>query len=109
MSRPKKRPGPEGGKRDENRKKRSADLQKAALALFLARGIESVTIDEIMDRSKMAKGSFYRYFADKEDLVESLFLAVRGRVVDAFASAESELRAAASNDALMTAYQGLAV
>jgi len=67
-----RRPGKVGGKRDLNRKKRVADLCDAALGLFLARGIANVTIDDIVKQAGVAKGSFYRYFDNKEALVASL-------------------------------------
>ena len=44
---PKERPGPPGGKRDVNRKRRTHAIARAALGLFLERGVESVTIDDI--------------------------------------------------------------
>ena len=66
------RPGAVGGKRDLNRRKRVQDLVDAGLALFLARGIEAVTIDEVAREAGMAKGNFYRYFRDKADLVEAV-------------------------------------
>ena len=66
------RPGAVGGKRDLNRRKRVQDLVDAGLTLFLARGIEAVTIDEVAREAGMAKGNFYRYFRDKADLVEAV-------------------------------------
>lgn len=73
MSRvPPERPGPAGGARDRNRQEKVDRLGKAALALFLERGIDLVTIDDIVERAGFSKGSFYRYFDDKEALVEKL-------------------------------------
>lgn len=72
MSRPLQRPGPPGGARDRNRKKKIARLEEAALELFLERGVVGVTIDQIVTEARMAKGSFYRYVADKSELVERL-------------------------------------
>ena len=69
---PMERPGAVGGKRDLNRRKRVQDLVDAGLTLFLARGIEAVTIDEVAREAGMAKGNFYRYFRDKADLVEAV-------------------------------------
>jgi len=65
---PKERPGPVGGKRDQNRRERTAGLVSAGLQQFLERGIETVTIDEITREAGVAKGSFYRYFDDKKQL-----------------------------------------
>lgn len=70
---PDKRPGKSGGKRDENRRRRIKQISDAAVALFLEHGISAVTIDQIVGRAKIAKGSFYRYFDDKTQLVDTLF------------------------------------
>jgi AcrR family transcriptional regulator len=69
---PVERPGAVGGKRDLNRRRRVQDLVDAGLNLFLARGIEAVTIDEVAREAGMAKGNFYRYFRDKADLVDAV-------------------------------------
>src|SRR5882724_8659986 len=88
------RPGRPGGKRDTNRKRRTGALTDAGLALFLARGVETVTIDEIVERASMAKGSFYRYFPDKSALVEAIFAPLAEQVAEAFDSCERALKAA---------------
>lgn len=100
---PKERPGPAGGKRDQNRRERTSALMDAALRLFLERGIEQVTIDEIAREAGMAKGNFYRYFKDKRDLVDALLeplarqtrgaLEVCGKAIDA-ATTPEQLNAA---------------
>jgi AcrR family transcriptional regulator len=69
---PVERPGAVGGKRDLNRRQRVQDLIDAGLSLFLERGIEAVTIDEVARKAGMAKGNFYRYFRDKADLVDAV-------------------------------------
>lgn len=70
---PSERPGPEGGKRDANRRKKVQLLCDVSLKLFCKRGVETVTIDEVVAKAKVAKGSFYRYFSGKEELVETIF------------------------------------
>ena len=69
---PSERPGKPGGKRDANRKKQHKKIREAALELFLTEGIASTTIDQIVERAGVAKGSFYRYFADKDELVRAI-------------------------------------
>jgi AcrR family transcriptional regulator len=69
---PAERPGKIGGARERNRTEKSEKLGRAALTLFLKHGIDVVTIDDIVDKAGFAKGSFYRYFKDKEHLVEDL-------------------------------------
>jgi AcrR family transcriptional regulator len=88
----KRRPGPVGGKRDLNRQEMQRTLAKAALELFLATCTEAVTIDQIVDRAGMAKGSFYRYARDKADLVEQIVAPVADEVVAALARCEAALR-----------------
>ncbi len=70
---PSERPGPEGGKRDANRRKKVQAICDAGLELFCEQGTNVVTIDEIVAKAKIPKGSFYRYFSGKEELVETLF------------------------------------
>ena len=98
------RPGPPGGKRDQNRKAKTKRVLDAALVLFLERGVESVTIDEIVDGAGIAKGSFYRYFEDKSALVKALFDPMRERMEEAFAKGEQEIDAARTGEELNTAY-----
>jgi AcrR family transcriptional regulator len=88
---PNERPGPVGGKRDQNRRARTQTLHEAAQRLFLERGIDSVSIDDITREANVAKGSFYRYFRDKEDLVRAAFEPARTRVLGAFERAERKL------------------
>lgn len=105
---PKERPGPAGGKRDENRRRRTDALCQAALSLFLERGIAGVTIDDIVREAGMAKGSFYRYFDDKADLVDALIQPTTQAAQAAFAACERETSETASIDGLINAYQKLA-
>ncbi len=104
---PKERPGKPGGRRDTNRREKTGQLLEAALALFLERGIEGSTIDDITKAAGIAKGSFYRYFPSKAALVEALFAPVRRSVEQAFRDAGDKLAAATSADAMNAAYVGL--
>lgn len=103
------RPGPPGGRRDENRKARTEALAKAALALFLERGIEAVTIDDIAHAAGVAKGSFYRYFDDKTALVAWLVDPVARQMRDALARTEARLGEAKDRAGAFAAYQELAL
>jgi AcrR family transcriptional regulator len=62
---------PEG--RVERRKARTrAAMLSAARQLFASRGMDQTTIAEIAERADVATGSFYNYFATKEQLLEAL-------------------------------------
>ena len=49
-----------------------AGLLAAARQLFAGRGMERTTIAEIAEQADIAIGSFYNYFATKEELLEAL-------------------------------------
>ncbi len=101
------RPGAPGGTRFENRRLQTRKLLDSALPLFLERGIEGVTIDEIVRRAGIAKGSFYRYFDDKAALVEALFAPVSAEVERHFAACARDLAAASTPESLSAAYRRL--
>lgn len=105
---PGERPGPTGGKRDLNRAQRAHDLCVAALGLFQERGVEAVTVDEITRAAQVAKGSFYRYFADKAQLVDALFAPMAAELAVAFERCAASLSAAQSATELMASYEVLA-
>ncbi|MEZ4265917.1 MAG: TetR/AcrR family transcriptional regulator [Myxococcota bacterium] len=104
---PESRPGPLGGVRDANRRQRTRDLCAAALALFLEQGINPVAIEAITSRAGVAKASFYRYFKDKEELVDTLFEPVRGVTLDALSTCAASLAQAREASELLPAYQRL--
>jgi AcrR family transcriptional regulator len=98
------RPGAFGGKRDVNRRKRVQDLIDSGLSLFLERGIEAVTIDEVAREAGMAKGNFYRYFRDKADLVEAVIEPVASTTREAIQRCDEDLRQANGRDDAVAAY-----
>lgn len=105
---PPERPGQPGGKRDVNRRRRIAALSKAGLSLFLEQGIATVTIDDIAKAGGVAKGSFYRYFKDKTELVEAIVEPVALRIREAMDTGADALERAHDVATLNAAYEGLA-
>jgi AcrR family transcriptional regulator len=102
-----RRPGAQGGVRDTNRRERRRSLTDAALLLFLERGLEEVTIDDITQATGVAKGSFYRYFDDKAALVDALLAPVREEVLSALAACARALAKARDVEAMFDAYRAL--
>ena len=58
------------GRRHAEKRRRA--LLETAGDLFVAKGIETTTMDEIAARAKVAKGTLYHYFTSKEDLLDAL-------------------------------------
>ncbi len=105
---PEARPGPEGGARHVNRLARTRTLVDGALQCFLQHGLDGTTIDDVVNRASMAKGSFYRYFTNKEDLVAALFQPLGERVVAAMERCAATIAVARDASTLEDAYRALA-
>lgn len=102
------RPGPEGGRRQQNRLARTQALVDAAVRCFLDRGLDGATIDDVVKAASVAKGSFYRYFQNKEDVVEAVFLPVTERVSGAMGACATAVESAMDPAALQAAYEAMA-
>jgi AcrR family transcriptional regulator len=82
-------PGP-AGLRERKRQQTRERLTRAAMALFLERGFEATTLDDIAAAADISRRSFFHYFASKEDVVfawqeestAALIAAVAARPVD---------------------------
>lgn len=48
-------------------------IMESALRLFEQRGFDSVTVEDITNDAKVAKGSFYTYFSTKSDIIVDEF------------------------------------
>ena len=58
--------------RETRSAKRRETILAAALAEFSARGFEATRLDDVAKRAKVAKGTIYLYFRDKESLFQEL-------------------------------------
>ncbi len=47
-------------------------LVRSAMELFAKKGFDKTTVDEIVARAGVAKGTFYLYFKSKDDLIKEL-------------------------------------
>ena len=59
---------------------RREELMDAAQALFLGKGFEAASVDEIVRAADVAKGTFYFYFKTKHDVLQGL----RARFIEEF-------------------------
>lgn len=87
------------------------DLMTAAAELFIAGGIEATTVDDIVARAGVAKGTFYHYFATKADIILALrerfsrdFLARVAAAVDACPGDDQPARLSAWINGAVAAY-----
>ncbi len=57
------------GLRERKRRQTRERLTRVAMALFLERGFEATTLDDIAAAADISRRSFFHYFASKEDVV----------------------------------------
>lgn len=55
-------------------KNKQDDIFEAAMQLFAERGYDGTTVPMIAEKAKVGAGTIYRYFENKESLVNSLFI-----------------------------------
>jgi AcrR family transcriptional regulator len=83
-------PGRTGRRRTRDVRRR--ELLRAAVAVFSTKGIATASVDDIVHAAGVAKGTFYLYFATKDDAIN----AVAETMVDGVAEA---IQAIAADDA----------
>lgn len=72
------------GKAEETKSR----LERAALTLFVARGVAETTTKEIAMAASVAEGTIYRYFPSKEQLALDLFLRHHQGLAEALTEAQ---------------------
>ncbi|ROO89546.1 TetR family transcriptional regulator [Actinocorallia herbida] len=72
-----------GGLRELKKHRTRLALVDAALDLFLSRGYEKTTIDEIVAAVPVSQRTFFRYFAAKEDVILGVVADFDARTVEA--------------------------
>jgi AcrR family transcriptional regulator len=68
-------------------------LEQAALELYSERGFQHVTVAEIAQRAGLTERTFFRYFADKREVLFSGESALEGKLVSALDNAPGSLSA----------------
>jgi AcrR family transcriptional regulator len=72
------------GKRETQKQQVRKRLMREGLMLFSTRGLEKTTVADIVDKSEVARGTFYNYFPDTQSLfdalIEQLNLNVKGAI-----------------------------
>lgn len=57
------------GLREEKKEQKKETILKESITLFIEKGFEQTSIDDITRRANVAKGSFYSFFEKKEDVL----------------------------------------
>lgn len=70
------------GKVQEKKQLKRQALLDAAYELFMERGLSKTSIDNIVNRAKVAKGTFYLYFTDKDAIAQALIWRLSDRIFD---------------------------
>ncbi len=65
----------------ENISKRNR-IQLAAMQLFQEQGVDSTSVNEIVKRANVAKGTFYVYYKDKKELISQILTKKHGRMLN---------------------------
>jgi len=58
----------------ENKQLKKENLLSSAYNLFIRKGVQFTSIDEITENAGVAKGTFYLYFEDKWDIYEKVII-----------------------------------
>lgn len=70
------------GLRERTRRAVRAELAELALGLFIERGYEGTTVEDIAAAAGLSKRSFFRYFPTKEDVLFGDVDELAGRIAD---------------------------
>lgn len=78
------------GRVEAQKQAKRQGLMDAAYELFLRQGTAKTSINDIVEKARVAKGTFYLYFRDKEDILQTLTRRISYRVLsEAYASMDA--------------------
>lgn len=60
------------GRLEQQKEEKKQSLLQSARELFLEKGVNKTSVDEIVQRANVAKGTFYLYYKDKGDLLQAV-------------------------------------
>src|SRR3954451_18476181 len=81
---------PAPGLRERKKQRTRSALIDTALDLFLAKGYEATTIDEIVAAVDVSQRTFFRYFAGKEEVALAMMREYDQRFLDLLAAGPAE-------------------
>lgn len=78
--------------RETKKREKFQSLMRAACDLFFEQGFARTTVDDIAKRANVAKGTFYLYFKDKGDVMQSVEFILFCRILESACKATAESR-----------------
>ncbi len=66
----------------ENQQNKRTNILDAAYELFTSKSFNNTSIDDVVKKAGIAKGTFYLYFKDKHDLMERLIIRKSATIFD---------------------------
>lgn len=89
---------------EQKKEAKKRNLLTAAQKLFLEKGVSKASISEIAEQAQVAKGTFYLYFRDKDDLLDQLLYQISHDVIQqAFAYTEQHKTACFADNVVVFA------
>ncbi len=70
------------GKAEENKARNEQAILEAAFELFSTKGLENTSISDVVEKSGLARGTFYNYFPGKDALWEKTIDLFVGRIAE---------------------------
>ena len=67
---------------EQKKEQKKEGLLEAAYQLFLEKGVNKTSVDEIVKKANVAKGTFYLYFHDKDQLLGQLVYNISAQVLE---------------------------
>lgn len=67
---------------EEKKEEKKNKLLNASINLFMEKGINNTTIQDIVDKAELAKGTFYLYFHDKYEIQDEVIMRQSKRLFD---------------------------
>lgn len=69
------------GKAEDNKRAKRNSLLQRSYDLFTTKGISDTSISDIVESAGVAKGTFYFYFKDKQDIIDHLIARKSERIL----------------------------
>ncbi|MBY5784539.1 TetR family transcriptional regulator [Rhizobium leguminosarum bv. viciae] len=91
------------GRRERKRRQTRERIEQAAMTLFLQRGFEATTIEDITEAADVSKRSFFDYFPSKEEVVFAWQDAFADRLMAAIAARPADESSVTVVEAAITA------